>query len=79
MEKAKKLTIAVELTNGDYHKIECSSIEYDRYGIEIWGKDTNASIKYEEISLLTIFVNDEESKDMLTFRAVKEPKVEREK
>lgn len=80
VKKTTKLKVAVELNNGDLHKVECSSIDFDTFGIEIYGNKTDLSnIKYEDISLMSIFVDDENEKDKLTFRLVREPKVEREK
>lgn len=79
-KETTKLKVAVELNNGDLHKVECSSISIDTYGIEVYGTKTDLSnIKYEDISLMSIFVDDENQNEKLTFRLVKEPKVEREK
>ena len=78
-EKAK-LKVAVELNNGDYHRVDCSSIDFDSTGIELYGTHTDVSnMKYEDIELMTIFVDIENEKEKLTFRLVREPKVEREK
>ena len=79
-KETTKLKVAVELNNGDLHRVECSSINIDTYGIEVYGTKTDLSnIKYEDISLMSIFVEDENQNEKLTFRLVKEPKVEREK
>lgn len=78
-QSKSKIRVAVELKNGDIHRIECSSIEYDSQGIELWGVNTNICFGYEDISLMRIFIDNEQSKDKLTFSAVQEPKVEREK
>ena len=79
-KETTKLKVAVELNNGDLHRVECSSINIDTYGIEVYGTKTDLSnIKYEDISLMSIFVEDENKSEKLTFRLVKEPKVEREK
>lgn len=76
-EKTTKLKVVVELKNGDYYKIKCSSIEYDQYGIELWGtENTNITFKYEDIELMAIHIDD--TNELLTFRAIREPKVERE-
>ena len=78
-KETTKLKVAVELNNGDLHRVECSSINIDTYGIEVYGTKTDLSnIKYEDISLMSIFVEDENKSEKLTFRLVKEPKVERE-
>lgn len=78
-KETTKLKVAVELNNGDLHRVECSSIEIDKYGIEVYGIKTDLSnIKYEDVSLMSIFVEDETKSEKLTFRLVKEPKVERE-
>ena len=78
-KETTKLKVAVELNNGDLHKVECSSIDFDTFGIEIYGNKTDLSnIKYEDISLMSIFVDDETTSEKLTFRLVKEPKVERQ-
>lgn len=75
MENKAKLKVAVELKNGDYHKLECCSIDIDKYGVEVYGTKTDLShIKYEDISLMSIFVEDETKSEKLTFRLVKEPK-----
>ena len=75
MEEKTKLKVAVELKNGDYHRLECSSISIDKYGIEVYGTKTDLSnINYEDVSLMSIFVEDETKSEKLTFRLVKEPK-----
>ena len=73
-----KLKVAVELNNGDLHRLECENIEMDTHDITIYGKGTDLTIKYEDISLMSIFVEDETTSEKLTFRLVKEPKVERQ-
>ena len=78
-KETTKLKIAVELKNGDLHRMECSSLSIDTYGIEVYGTKTDISgIKFEDVSLMSIFVEDETKSEKLTFRLVKEPKVERE-
>ena len=78
-KETTKLKVAVELNNGDMHKVECSSINIDKYGIEVYGVKTDLSyIKYEDITLMSIFVEDETKDEKLTFRLVKEPNVKRE-
>ena len=75
-KKTTKLKVAVELNNGDLHRVECSSINIDKYGIEIYGTKTDLTgIKYEDVSLMSICVEDETQNETLTFRLVKEPKV----
>ena len=55
-EKAK-VKVKVELKNGDYHSMECSTIDFDEYGIEFYGTNgTNVSIKYKDIGSLGIDV-----------------------
>ena len=81
MERNKsKIRVAVELKNGDCHRIACSNIEYNAYGIELWNLDStiNISFRYEDISLMSIFIENEQSKDKLMFRAELELKLERE-
>lgn len=78
-KETTKLKVSVELNNGDLHRAECSSISIDKYGIEVYGIKTDLSnIKYEDVSLMSIFIEDETKSEKLTFRLVKEPKVERE-
>lgn len=74
-KETTKIKVAVELKNGDYHKLDCDSIDIDKYGIEVYGIKTDLSnIKYEDVSLMSIFVEDETKSEKLTFRLVKEPK-----
>ena len=76
----EKLVVAVELKNGDLFRVECSSIEYDALGIELWGSNTysNVSLKYKDISSMSIFVESEQESEILTFKSTRIPKVERE-
>lgn len=50
-----KLIVVVELNNGEYHKMECSTVDFDKYGIELYGTSgTNVTIKYGDIGSLQI-------------------------
>ena len=74
-KETTKLRVAVELNNGDLHRVDCASIIIDKYGIEVCGIKTELSnIKYEDVSLMSIFIEDENQSEKLTFRLVKEPK-----
>ena len=77
-KETTKLKVAVELNNGDLHRVECSSFEINKYGIEVYGIKDDLSIKYEDVSLLSVFIEDETKSEKLTFRLVKEPNVKRE-
>ena len=79
-KETTKLKVAVELNNGDLHKVECSSINIDTFGIEIYGTKTDLSnIKYEDICVMSIYVEDENKNEKLTFRLVEYFKTESEK
>ena len=78
-KETTKLKVAVVLNNGDYHRVECSSIDFDTTGVELYGTRCDvASIKYEDIVSMSIFADVQSEQDKLTFRLVREPKVERE-
>ena len=75
MEETTKLKVAVELKNGDYHKVECSTIEIDKHTIEIFGeKGDIINLNIEDIDLLAISRDREGAKEKLTLRLVREPK-----
>lgn len=77
-KETTKLKVSVELNNGDFHRVECDTIEMDRSDITVYGKGIDLTIKYEDISLMSIFIEDESKSEKLTFRLVREPRVERE-
>ena len=55
-EETAKLKVAVELKNGDYHSMGCSSIDIDKDRIELYGAYDLTNIKLEDISLLSISI-----------------------
>ena len=69
-QNKSKIKVAVSLKNGDYLRIACSSIEYDAYGIEIWTLNNTIKFYYEDISLMSIFIGDEQSENKLLFKSV---------
>ena len=74
-ENKTKLKVAVELKNGDYHKIECSTIEIDKHTIEIFGENGDIiNISVEDISLLAISRDREGAKEKLVLRSCIETK-----
>ena len=68
-EETTKLRVAVELKNGDYHRMECYTIEIDKHTIEIHGEKGDVIlINIEDISLLAISRDREGAKEKLTLR-----------
>ena len=75
----QKIKVAVELKNGNYHKItECSTIEFNKGYITIYSKDLDLTINYEDIELFSIYVDNPKDKEHLTFKSCREPKVVRD-
>ena len=71
----KQLKLSLELTNGDYHKITCSSIDIDKFGIDVFGSNCDISnLQFVDISLLSIYVEDDNSNEKIMLKLVKEPK-----
>lgn len=75
MEEKAKLKVDVELKNGDYHRVECSTIEIDKFGIELFGaKGDLINVNINDVSLLAIGIESELAKEKLTLRLVRDPK-----
>ena len=75
MEEKTKLKVAVELNNGDLHRVECSTIEIDKHTIEIFGENGDIiNINIEDIDLLAISRDREGAKEKLVLRSCIETK-----
>lgn len=75
----QKIKVAVELKNGNYHKItDSTTIEFNKSSITIYDRDADITINYEDIELLSIYVDNSKDKEQLTFKSCREPKVIRD-
>lgn len=74
-ENKTKIKVAVELKNGDYHRVECENIEISKFGIELIGtKGDVIDVNIEDISLLAISRDREGAKEKLVLRSCIETK-----
>lgn len=72
----QKIKVAVELKNGNYHKItECSTIEFNKGYITIYSKDLDLTINYEDIELFSIHIDNPKDKETLAFNSCRGAKV----